>query len=203
MIWDYLMTYYSNKTTFSRREAFMSNIYVIRHCLAQGQSPDAPLTQTGMRQAESLADFFKDTTIHRILSSPFLRAVQSIEAISKEKGIQIEIEHRLSERLLSTKDLPDWYEKLQATFMDMDLSFDGGESSKEAMDRIVNVVEEAVARNVENTLLVSHGNIITLLLKHYNKDIDYQCWKDLSNPDVFVLQVKHNNIVIERIWNPQ
>ncbi len=48
--------------------------------------------------------------------------------------------------------------------MDMDLSFDGGESSKEAMDRIVNVVEEAIARNVENTLLVSHGNIIIKIL---------------------------------------
>ena len=35
----------------------MGKIYVIRHCLAQGQSLDAPLTQKGIEQAESLADF--------------------------------------------------------------------------------------------------------------------------------------------------
>ncbi|KPN95919.1 histidine phosphatase family protein [Lysinibacillus sp. ZYM-1] len=180
----------------------MSKIYIIRHCLAEGQSPDAPLTQTGMKQAESLADFFKDITIHRILSSPFLRAVQSIESVSERKDIKVEIDKRLSERLLSTKDLPDWYEKLQATFLDMSLKFDGGESSKDAMERIVSVVEEVFARNVENTLIVSHGNIIALLLKHYNNDIDFQCWQKLSNPDVFLLQVEHNKVMIERVWRP-
>jgi 2,3-bisphosphoglycerate-dependent phosphoglycerate mutase len=179
----------------------MGRIYVIRHCLAHGQSHDASLTQVGKKQAESLADFFKDIKIDRILSSPFLRAIQSIEPLSTKENITIEIEERLSERLLSTRDLPDWYEKLQATFIDLDLTFDGGESSKEAMNRIVNVVEEAFARDVANTVIVSHGNIISLLLKHYHKNVDFQCWKNLSNPDVFLLSKKHNNVIIERIWN--
>ncbi len=180
----------------------MGEIYIIRHCLAQGQSQDASLTQEGKKQAESLVDFFKDIKIDRILSSPFLRAIQSIEPLSTKNNITIEIEERLSERLLSTRDLPDWYEKLQATFIDLDLTFDGGESSKEAMNRIVNVVEEAFALNVASTVIVSHGNIISLLLKYYDKDVDFQNWKNLSNPDIFLLSKKHKNVIIERIWNP-
>jgi len=179
----------------------MGKIYVIRHCLAQGQSLDAPLTQKGIEQANSLAEFFKNLKIDRIVSSPFLRAIQSIEPLSSRESITIEIDERLSERLLSTRDFPDWYEKLQATFVDMDLKYDSGESSNEAMHRIVDLVKDAFAQDVDNTLIVSHGNIISLLLKYYDKDVDFHCWKNLSNPDVFLLSPKHNGVMIERIWD--
>ncbi|MGG2083584.1 phosphoglycerate mutase family protein [Lysinibacillus pakistanensis] len=57
-------------------------IYVIRHCEAQGQSSDAHLTEKGCHQAEVLADFFADKEIKRIIASPFLRAIQTLEQLS-------------------------------------------------------------------------------------------------------------------------
>ncbi|KOP80970.1 phosphoglycerate mutase [Lysinibacillus sp. FJAT-14745] len=178
----------------------VKHIYVIRHCEAQGQSSDASLTEHGFQQAEVLADFFTDKKIERIIASPFLRAIQTIEPLSTRENINIEIDERLSERILSTRDLPDWYEKLQATFTDMDLKFDGGESSNEAMKRIVHVVEETLQSDAEHSIIVSHGNIITLLLKYYNNDVDIQVWGNLSNPDIFQLSTKHNEITLERVW---
>lgn len=141
------------------------HIYVIRHCEAKGQSSTASLTEQGFYQAESLTEFFADKKIDRIITSPFLRAIQTIEPLSTRKNINIEIDERLSERILSTCDLPDWYEKLRATFIDMELKFDSGESSNEAMKRIVQVVEETFKSQSEHTIIVSHGNIITLLKK--------------------------------------
>ncbi|MFE3574560.1 histidine phosphatase family protein [Lysinibacillus sp. NPDC059133] len=176
------------------------HIYVIRHCEAHGQSSDASLTEQGFQQAEVLADFFTDKKIDRIITSPFLRAIQTIEPLSKRGNINIEIDERLAERILSTRDLPDWYEKLQATFTDMDLKFDNGESSNEAMKRIVNVVEKTFKSESEHTMIVSHGNIMTLLLKNYNSDVDFQFWTLLSNPDVFQLSVKDHEVTLERIW---
>ncbi|WP_285397171.1 histidine phosphatase family protein [Lysinibacillus sp. fls2-241-R2A-57] len=175
-------------------------IYIIRHCEAQGQSSAASLTEEGFHQAEDLADFFADKKIDRIIASPFSRAIQTIEPLSNRGNIEIEIDERLSERILSTTDLPDWYEKLQATFTNMELKFEGGESSNEAMKRIVHVVEETLKSDVEHTIIVSHGNIITLLLKHYNSDVDFQVWTHLSNPDVFQLSVKDYEVSLEHIW---
>ncbi|MFJ8514076.1 histidine phosphatase family protein [Lysinibacillus xylanilyticus] len=176
------------------------HIYVIRHCEAKGQSSDASLTEQGFHQAEVLAEFFADKKIDRIITSPFLRAIQSIEPLSTRGNINIEIDERLSERILSTRNLPDWYEKLQATFTDMDLKFDSGESSNEAMERIVNVVEETFNSESEHTIIVSHGNIITLLLKNYNSDVDFQFWAELRNPDVFRLSVEDHEVTLKRIW---
>lgn len=176
-------------------------LYVIRHCEAEGQPRESQLTEKGMKQAEYLSNFFSKMKLDRIISSPFLRAIQSIEPLSKKTNIKIEIDERLSERILSTTNLPDWYEKLKETFIEMELKFEGGESSREAMNRIVNVVEEVFKSESENTVIVSHGNIISLLLIHYNSDFDFESWKNLSNPDIFQINYVKDEVNLERIWD--
>ena len=181
----------------------LKKVYVVRHCEAIGQPAESRLTEKGFKQAGCLADFFNNIEIDRIISSPYLRAIQSVEPLSKNRNIKIEIEERLSERILSTTDLPDWYEKLKATFHDMELEFEGGESSREAMSRIVNVVEEAFISGAENIVIVSHGNIISLLLKKYDSIVDFECWKNLSNPDVFQISRINNEVDVKRLWNEE
>ncbi|MBM7631065.1 histidine phosphatase family protein [Geomicrobium sediminis] len=175
-------------------------IYIVRHCEAQGQPPESQLTKQGFMQAIHLTEFFSEITIDRIISSPFLRAIQSVEPMSEKAKLKIEIDERLSERTLSTRDLPGWLEKLKTTFSDLDLKFEGGESSKEAMKRIVNVVDEAFENESENTIIVTHGNLMSLLLKSYDNSFDFNSWKRLSNPDVFVLNYINNEVTMERLW---
>ncbi|MGE8035492.1 histidine phosphatase family protein [Lysinibacillus sp. NPDC093692] len=178
-------------------------IYIVRHCEAQGQPPESQLTEKGLIQANYLSEFFSNREIDRIISSPFLRAIQSVAPIREETNIDIEIDERLSERTLSTTDLPDWFEKLKATFNDLELKFQGGESSKEAMSRIVTVVDEIFKSEAENTIIVTHGNLMSLLLMHYDNSFDFDCWNSLSNPDVFVLYYTNNEVNIERLWQEE
>lgn len=176
-------------------------IYVVRHGSAEGQPPEANLTEKGRLQAETLADFFTKIKVDRIISSPFLRAVQTIEPFSKRCNVNVGIDYRLSERILSTKDLPDWIDKLKATFEDLDLKFDGGESSKEAMNRAVGVIDEILKSEVETTIIVTHGNLLSLLLKYYQDVYGFNEWKQLTNPDVYLLCVNGNEVMIERKWS--
>ncbi|GHI00719.1 histidine phosphatase family protein [Neobacillus kokaensis] len=178
----------------------MKKVYVVRHCEAAGQASEAPLTDRGVRQAEELAAFFADVKIDRIISSPFLRAVQSIEPAAEQKSIEIESDHRLSERILSTRDLPDWLEKLKAAFDNLDLRFDGGESSREAMNRAVSVMGDIHQHGAEDTIIVTHGNLMSLLLKHYQPDFGFEQWKNLSNPDVYLLNIDDQEVSLERLW---
>src|SRR5690625_6637279 len=131
-------------------------IYIIRHCEAESQSPEAKLTEEGLIQANILADFLSNIPIGRVISSPFLRAKQTIRPFAGNRNLKIEEDHRLSERLLSSKPLPDWLDKLETTFNDMDVKYEGGESSNEAMSRIVNVVEDISASHIKNTIIVTH-----------------------------------------------
>ncbi|MGD7054329.1 histidine phosphatase family protein [Sutcliffiella horikoshii] len=177
------------------------NIYIVRHCQAQGQPAESQLTKKGFKQAAELAVLFSNIQINRIISSPFLRAIQSVEPFSKEMNISIELDERLAERTLSSVNLPDWMDKLKATYEDMELKFEDGESSREAMDRIVTVVEEALESDDENIIIVTHGNIMSLLLKNYQESFGYEDWKSLRNPDVFLLKRDGETgaVTVERI----
>jgi 2,3-bisphosphoglycerate-dependent phosphoglycerate mutase len=178
--------------------AMEKQIYIIRHCEAEGQPPSAQLTGKGFEQAHHLARFFGEIKIDRIISSPFLRARQTVEPLAQKKGLTVEVDERLSERTLSTEVLTDWLEDLKTTFDDLEYRLPGGESSNEAMKRAVSVID-GINSN-ETTLIVSHGNLISLLLKYYDSEYGFEQWKNLSNPDVFLLRISDNETSFERLW---
>lgn len=177
----------------------MKIIYVVRHCEAEGQPAEAPLTIKGQQQAIDLVSFFSDTKIERIISSPFKRAIDSIKPLAKQLNINIEINEQLKERVLSTIDEADWFEKFKRTFDDYELKFAGGESNLEAMNRIVHLIENDIKNN-ETTIIVSHGNLIALLLNYIDKSQSIKSWEKLSNPDVYRIEIDHDYITYERVW---
>jgi 2,3-bisphosphoglycerate-dependent phosphoglycerate mutase len=177
----------------------MKKIYITRHCEAQGQPAEAPLTEKGFKQANHLSEFFRDIPIDRIISSPYKRAVQTVEPLSKRINSEIEINNLLTERILSSQNIPDWLEKLRTTFDDLELKFEGGESSKEAMNRIVTVVEGVLNDPAENIIIVTHGNLLSLLLKQYNHHFGFEDWRNLHNPDVFLLKKENHTVTYERL----
>jgi 2,3-bisphosphoglycerate-dependent phosphoglycerate mutase len=185
------------------KAAMNKTLYIVRHCKAAGQQPDAALTEEGVFQATQLADRLAALPIERIISSPFARATQSIAPLARRLGLPIGADERLAERMLGGADLSDWMAALQATFDDLDRCFDGGESSRAAMQRAVAVVSEVLAHPADVTLLVTHGNLMTLLLKHFDDRIGFADWKRLTNPDVYRVALSADRAEIVRIWDAQ
>ncbi|GJD19749.1 hypothetical protein RIVM261_047050 [Rivularia sp. IAM M-261] len=77
----------------------------------------------------------------------------------------------------------------------------GGESSRNAMQRAVAVVDEIVQHDATVTVLVTHGNLMTLLLKHFNEQIGFAQWQSLTNPDVYKIVTDNVNVEVKRIWH--
>ncbi|KOO43453.1 histidine phosphatase family protein [Priestia koreensis] len=173
-------------------------VFLVRHCQAKGQEESAILTEKGFLQAEALSCFFEQYNIDRIISSPYTRALQTIEPTARIKGVKVEQDMRLTERILSASSMNDWYEKLEKTFRDLDLSYEGGESSREAMRRAQSVIHDIADHEADSTVLVTHGNLLSLLLKSYDALIGFPQWAELRNPDVFLLELK--DFKIKRLY---
>ncbi|MDW0116692.1 histidine phosphatase family protein [Sporosarcina thermotolerans] len=173
-------------------------IYIVRHCSAEGQAANAGLTAEGIMQAEKLAAFFNEIDVDRIVTSPFVRARMTAAPIAQLKGIYYEEDSRLAERTLSSQYLEDWLVKLEETFLDVHLKFEGGESTEEAMERARKVVDELPVGS--KVVLVTHGNLMSLLLKSFDDGIGFEEWQALTNPDVYCIQVGRAATVIERVW---
>ncbi|WP_083517252.1 histidine phosphatase family protein, partial [Alicyclobacillus shizuokensis] len=90
---------------------------------------------------------------------------------------------------------------LRQTFEDLDLAFVGGETSREAMDRGVQCVSEVLSQNYERVAIVTHGNLMTLLLKHFDGRFGFEERSRLTNPDVFVVTISEDKSSVERIWS--
>lgn len=177
-------------------------LYLVRHCQAKGQTPEAPLTEMGQQQAISLASWLGEANIGHIVSSPFVRAYQSIAPLAERLGLTIEIDDRLIERVLSPIPLDNWQARLAETFVNLDLSFEGGESSRAAMMRGAAVVNEVMPQATGSVAIITHGNLMTLILKHFNEQIGYTEWKNLQNPDIYRVQFTNKGTCIEQMVNP-
>lgn len=98
----------------------MKNVFVVRHCQAEGQSPESQLTALGLNQAIKLTNFFEHKNIDFIISSPYERAIRTISALAERLGIEMVTDNRLTERVLSEINMPDWRDMLRKTYYDLD-----------------------------------------------------------------------------------
>lgn len=178
----------------------VKQLYLIRHCSAEGQEPAAPLTPTGRKQAEQLAEHLMDRGIDRVISSPYLRALQSIQPFLECSGLTMAADKRLAERVLSASPMDNWMEKLENSFADPDISYDGGETGKEAAARLRSVVDELPEGSC--TALVTHGNLMALLIGEYDLLFGFEQWRRLTNPDVYQISIG-TRVEIQRTWQEE
>ncbi|PLT28245.1 histidine phosphatase family protein [Peribacillus deserti] len=175
-------------------------IYLVRHAKAEGQPFESPLTELGRVQGEKLVQFFDSIPIDRVISSPFTRAIETIDPLARERGLKVEIDDRLSERVLSSAMADNWQELLRASFLDMESTLEGGESNISGLKRVQSLLEEITASDHQTIVLVSHGNLSTLLLHHFDKRYGFEDLMKMSNPDVFEISISADSAEVRRIW---
>ena len=94
--------------------------------------------------------------------------------------LAVETDARLAERVLSTEPLAHWREAIQQAFVDLDLAWPGGESSRAAMVRGRAAIDVLLARSERVSVVVTHGNLMTLILRSFETQFGFQTWERLS-----------------------
>lgn len=179
----------------------MQELLLVRHAAATGQDASAALTAEGERQAQVLTDVLIRSGVQRVISSPFVRAMETVRPFCNRTGIQLETDDRLVERVLSGRDLPDWRDHLRQSFDDADYCLDGGESSRSAQARGLSALQAAQASG-ERCVLVTHGNLLALMLRSMDAAVGFDEWSKLSNPDAFLVQVDDEGLGrFSRVWS--
>jgi phosphohistidine phosphatase SixA len=80
-----------------------TQMFVVRHAKAGSRSawsgPDdlRPLTKTGRRQADALADLLAERGVARLVSSPYVRCRETIEPLGRRLGLPIDLADELAE----------------------------------------------------------------------------------------------------------
>ncbi|MBH0172124.1 histidine phosphatase family protein [Fictibacillus sp. 23RED33] len=173
-------------------------ITAIRHCKAEGQESNAPLTAEGEQQAKELAVFLEGQDFDCVISSPFKRAIDTIKPYAELNNRTIKVDERLAERILSIEDDPNWRDNLERTYKEEHLKFPGGESTFEAKQRITSLIYDLQAKSYKSVLIVTHGNLLSLMINLYDSSFGFKEWELLSNPDVFLIDALSKDV--SKLW---
>lgn len=165
--------------------------YFIRHAHSN-YTPDEinrPLSDKGQASLAQL-EFLAYKSITAIYSSPYQRAIQTVEPLAKSLKLSIQTDRRLIERKLSSQAIADqdFEEALMKLWSQPTFSLVDGESNQQAQQRALALLHELESKHQNEEIIISsHGNLICILLSAFDSRIDYNFWRSLSMPDVLVL----------------
>lgn len=181
----------------------MSVLYLARHAHADWLPDEQrPLSARGLADAERLAELLQAKPIAALYSSPAYRAYQTIAPLAARLNLPIQQVRDLRERELSATSVPNFLEAVHRTWQEPEFAFPGGESNRMAQHRGIQVVAGLVGRHPNDHIVVStHGNLLALILQHYDSSIDVAFWQALTMPDVYQVYMDSEYIhTIERLW---
>jgi broad specificity phosphatase PhoE len=150
---------------------------------------DRPLAEPGRRDADRLADQLSAEPVAAIHSSPYPRALQTVEPLARRLRTEVGLVDDLRERLLSPGALPDWRERLQRSWSDFGYRLAGGESSADAQRRVTAALASLRRRHPGGRIVAaSHGNLVALALHAIAPDqVDFAFWAAMPTPAVYLL----------------
>ncbi|WP_242235270.1 histidine phosphatase family protein [Bacillus cereus group sp. BfR-BA-01316] len=183
----------------------MTTIYFVRHAHSTytKEERERPLSEKGHLDAENVTYLLNDEHIDVVISSPYKRAIQTVQGIANTYNLSIQIEEELRERLLSKDPVADFNDAIQKVWEDWNFAYEGGESNDVAQKRAVlclqNILEKYKGKNI---VIGTHGNIMVLLMNYFDSTYDFHFWKTLHMPDIFKLTFHNESLVsVGRIEN--
>ena len=177
-------------------------IYLIRHGKAamEGSDIERVLDEDGKVQAISLCkkikEQFKDKKI-KIFSSPFKRAMQTVESLSKEMNVQIEQTASLVEIKMGKDPQLSKHQIIEKMWANDNFKTENGISQSEHVSIIkgeLDMIFNDFYNNKYDLILVSHGNSIGIILKYFfDIQFNFEDWKKISMPDMYYLEFNNEN----------
>ncbi|WP_414052397.1 histidine phosphatase family protein [Macrococcus animalis] len=176
----------------------MRKIYFIRHSIRDirfKHDESAPLTEEGILLANGLVDVFKDKEISSIFSSPFKRAIVTVQPIAKDNEMEVDIINDFYERTVG-----DWIDNFsefaKQQWSDFDYKLENGESLNDVKARIIHAFDMLVEKSEGDIIICGHGTSFSVLFNHLtNGAFGYDEFIEMKMPDVFEYVIGSNKIV--------
>lgn len=171
-------------------EPFKTTVLLIRHAKSTPNQdiPEAqwPLSSTGREQAVHLADQLCGYGLTAIVSSPYKRAVDTVNPLAERLGFSIRLVEDLRERKLREGARDDWEALTARSWADFSFALPNCETGFDAQKRIRNSLDQLAREYPSQTIAAcSHGNAIGLFLNTIDPGFGHAQWQVMKNPDIF------------------
>jgi 2,3-bisphosphoglycerate-dependent phosphoglycerate mutase len=113
-----------------------TNVYLVRHAhsIFTPDEQRRPLSEQGKQDAELVAQILNEEKIDIIISSPYARAVETVEEVAMYHQLPIILVDGFKERKLAVQPVADFEAAMDQLWHNEEFAFQGGESNKEAQN---------------------------------------------------------------------
>ncbi|PEC23198.1 histidine phosphatase family protein [Bacillus cereus] len=187
-------------------------IYMVRH----GESPKLEgdertrgLTEKGSLDAHRVTDILKTEEIDTFISSPYKRAVLTIEKTADFYEKEILIYENLKECMFLSEDQiisdKEVYPLVKKMFSNPDFALTEGESYKDCQRRVVKVLKEILMDFQGQKIVIgTHGLVMTQMMNYFDNQYGFEFLINTSKPDVYKLEFNEEQLMnIERLWKAE
>lgn len=178
-------------------------IYFVRHAespYVEGMDRFRGLSDKGKSDAHKVKIILKDEEIDIFISSPYERAIQTIKDAAGTK--EIILFEDLRERQIGLINHMDFKEAKQKVYQEISFSFADGESTQQAQGRAVKTIEYILNEYMGKKMVIgTHGDIMTLIMNHFDKQYGFEFWESTTMPDIYKLKFEGNLLKkVTRLW---
>ncbi len=163
----------------------MTKVFFIRHSEPDYSNHDdllRPLTAKGIQDRKIATDYLEDKKIDIVLSSPYKRAVQTLEDFADKFGFKIETIEDFHERVVGGEWIDNFLDFSKNQWADFDYKLEGGECLHDVQARNIAALKEVLRKyEGKNIAIGTHGTALSTIINYYDKSFGYADFEKIRN----------------------
>ncbi len=155
----------------------MTKVFFVRHAEPNYDNHDdrsRELSPRGMEDRKKVTSFLADKNIDIVISSPFKRAVDTVQDFADKNGLPVEIVEDFRERKVDSGWIEDFASFSKKQWSDFSFKLSDGECLKEVQDRNISALNNVLEQySGENIVVGSHGTALSTIINFYDNSFGY------------------------------
>ena len=155
----------------------MTKVFFVRHAEPNYDNHDdrsRELSPRGMEDRKKVTSFLADKNIDIVISSPFKRAVDTVQDFADKNGLPVEIVEGFRERKVDSGWIEDFASFSKKQWSDFSFKLSDGECLKEVQDRNISALNNVLKQySGKNIVVGSHGTSLSTIINFYDNSFGY------------------------------
>lgn len=155
----------------------MTTVYFVRHAepdYKNHNDMERPLTLKGKEDSKLVTDYLKEKEIEIVLSSPYVRAVQTVKDYADSYGHTITTVSDFRERKIDSDWIEDFNRFAEQQWKDFDYKLSDGESLREVQIRNVDALRQVIKEYPDKNIVIgSHGTALSTIINYFEPSFGF------------------------------
>jgi len=171
----------------------------------EGNERTRGLTPKGKIDIDKATKLLIGEGIDMIISSPYARAILSVEGLAEHLNLDIHVFEDLRERHFASNiiESAELISSIRESFNDLNHTLPGGESNADCQKRAIAVLKPILKEHRGKKIAIgTHGLVMTLMMNHFDSAFGLDFLNQLKKPDIYKMQFEELELEeVTRMWN--